>query len=181
MRIIAGSAGGIPLQLPRHDLRPTMDRVREAVFSALGDLVVGARVLDLFAGGGGFGIEALSRGSTEVVFVDNHQNAIDAIRSNLAKSRLEGHIIKSDVFRYLNSGPPPFHLIFADPPYQKRPTDRNYLQDLMGHPALKSIAGPDSLVVLERMALKSEPEFPGWQITRAKRYGGTEIIFCMKG
>jgi 16S rRNA (guanine966-N2)-methyltransferase len=180
MRIIAGSAGGIPLKLPRHDLRPTMDRVREAVFSALGEAVIGARVLDLFAGGGGFGIEALSRGASEVVFVDNHQNSIDAIRSNLIKSRLEGSIIKSEVFRYLNSGPPPFDLIFADPPYQKRPTDRDYIEDLMAHPALGTVAGPSSIVILERMAVNSEPKFAGWQITRARRYGGTEIIFCMK-
>jgi 16S rRNA (guanine966-N2)-methyltransferase len=178
MRIIAGSAGGIPLRVPGHDLRPTMDMVRGAVFSALGDAVVGARVLDLFAGGGGFGIEALSRGAAEVVFVDNHQRAIEAIRFNLAKARLEGSVVRSDVFRYLSSDPMPFQLIFADPPYKKRPADRDYIRDLMAHPSMLNIADPASIVVLERMPSNSEPKFPGWQITRAKRYGGTEIIFC---
>jgi 16S rRNA (guanine966-N2)-methyltransferase len=179
MRVIAGSAGGIPLKIPAHDLRPTMDMVRGAVFSALGDIVIGARVLDLFAGSGGFGIEALSRGAAEAVFVDSHPKAIDAIRFNLAKAKLEGKVVKNDVFRYLNSGREEFELIFADPPYKKLPADRDFMQELMTNQALHTVAGPEALLVLERMPAKTDPIYPGWQITRTKRYGGTEVIFCI--
>src|SRR5215471_15845525 len=99
MRVIAGSAGGIPLKTPDHEARPTMDRVREAIFSSLGDLVIGARVLDLFAGSGAFGIEALSRGAAEAVFVDNHPKSVEAIRLNLERTRLVGTVIREDVFK----------------------------------------------------------------------------------
>src|SRR3977135_4254468 len=136
MRVIAGSAGGILLKTPAHDLRPTLDRVREAAFSALGDFVIGAHVLDLFAGSGGFGIEALSRGATEAVFVDSHPKAIDAIRFNLAKAKLEGKVVKNYVSRYLTPCPEEFELIFADPPYKKLPADRDFMQELMTNQAL---------------------------------------------
>src|ERR1700733_14002810 len=101
MRVIAGSAGGIRLKIPPHDLRPTMDMVREAAFSALADLPVGARVLDLFAGSGAYGIEALSRGAAEAVFVDAHRKSIETIQWNLSKTKLVGKVIRDDVFRYL--------------------------------------------------------------------------------
>src|ERR1700756_3786637 len=108
MRIIAGSAGGIRLKIPSYDLRPSMDMVREAAFSALGDMVVGARVLDLFAGSGAYGIEALSRGAAEAVFVDNHPKSVESINFNLAKTRLEGKGIREDVFKYLQRVALPF-------------------------------------------------------------------------
>jgi len=179
MKVIAGSARGIPLKIPSHDLRPTMDRVRGAIFSVLGNEVIGARVLDLFAGGGGFGIEALSRGATEAVFVDSHLKAIEAIRFNLAKAKLTGNMIENDVFRFLNSAPQPFQLIFADPPYAKLPNNRDFTQELMAHPALLSILDPSGLLVLERAPSKSKLAFPGWQVTRIKRYGETEVVFCV--
>ena len=97
MRVIAGSAGGIRLKIPPHNLRPTMDMVREAAFSALADLVVGARVLDLFAGSGAYGIEALSRGAAEAVFVDDHPKSIESIRFNLSRTKLDGKVIRDDV------------------------------------------------------------------------------------
>ncbi len=90
MRVVAGSAGGIPLSAPESAARPTMDRVKAAIFSSLGARVPGARVLDLFAGGGGLGIEALSRGCAEATFVDNDARAVEAIRANLQKTRLAG-------------------------------------------------------------------------------------------
>ena len=117
MRVIAGSAGGIRLKIPPHDLRPTMDMVREATFSALGDLVVGASVLDLFAGSGAYGIEALSRGAAEAVFVDDHAKSIEAIRLNLSRTKLVGKVIRDDVFRFLKRQDERYRLVFADPPY----------------------------------------------------------------
>ncbi|HXM01958.1 MAG TPA: RsmD family RNA methyltransferase, partial [Chthoniobacterales bacterium] len=92
MRIISGSAGGIPIRVPSHDLRPTMEMVRGAVFSALGERVTAARVLDLFSGSGAFGIEALSRGATAATFVDDHPKAIAAIKANLEKTHLEAGV-----------------------------------------------------------------------------------------
>src|ERR1043166_5048036 len=88
MRVIAGSAGGIPLHTPRTDLRPTMDRIKAAIFSSLGEKIIGARVLDLFAGTGALGIEALSRGAVSAIFVESDARAADAIRRNLEKTRL---------------------------------------------------------------------------------------------
>ena len=90
MRVIAGSAGGLALQLPKTDLRPTMDVVKGAIFSSLGDFIVGARVLDLFAGSGALGIEALSRGAASATFVENDRRAVAAIERNLEKTKLTG-------------------------------------------------------------------------------------------
>ena len=104
MRIIAGSAGSVPLQVPRTLTRPTTDRVRESVFAALGDLVAGARVLDLFAGSGSLGLEALSRGAASCDFVESHGPACEAISKNLAKARLAGgKVLRRDVLAYLGT------------------------------------------------------------------------------
>ena len=179
MRVISGSAGGVPLKAPSRDFRPTMDVVREAVFSALGNLVVGARVLDLFAGSGAYGIEALSRGASEVVFVDNHLKSIETIRLNLGKTRLEGKLIKEDVFRYLLRVGQPFRLIFADPPYAKCAGDRNYALELLQFKPLNTALEPQGLLVLERAPEKNSV-IPGtWEVTRSKKYGRTEVIFCI--
>ena len=83
MRIISGTAGGIPLEVPKTVTRPTQDRVRQAVFSMIGELVIDANVLDLFAGTGAFGLECLSRGAKSVVMVDENRNACEVIRRNM--------------------------------------------------------------------------------------------------
>src|SRR5690348_8962485 len=101
MRVIAGSAGGIRLAVPKHGVRPTMDRVKAAMFSSLGEIVLGAGVLDLFAGSGGLGIEALSRGACSAVFVDGDRQSAETIERNLAKTRLKGRIRNQDVFDFL--------------------------------------------------------------------------------
>ena len=85
MRVIAGSAGGIRLAVPKQGVRPTMDRVKAAIFSSLGDAMVGARVLDLFAGSGALGIEALSRGAFSVVFVEGERNRRRSSRAILPR------------------------------------------------------------------------------------------------
>src|SRR5256714_11538829 len=102
MRVIAGMAGGIRLDVPKSDIRPTMDRVKAAIFSSLGDKVIGARVLDLFAGSGALGIEALSRGSATALFIDDQCQAVDTIERNLKKTRLEGRASQQEVFEFLN-------------------------------------------------------------------------------
>jgi 16S rRNA (guanine966-N2)-methyltransferase len=177
MRVIAGSAGGIPLKTPDHEARPTMDRVREAIFSSLGDLVAGARVLDLFAGSGAFGIEALSRGATEAVFVDDHVKAITTIQKNLTKTRLQGQVIRADAFRFLAGNREYYQLVFADPPYAKQSNDRDFAAELLESPDLQ--AAVDGVLILERAPVKTNLPIALWEITRAKRYGATEVLFCV--
>src|SRR5439155_24603745 len=117
MRVIAGSAGGIRLAVPKRGVRPTMDRVKAAIFSSLGDTIIGARVLDLFAGSGALGIEALIRGASSVLFVEEDRQSIEFIEKNLAKTRIEVCVRRQDVFDFLRiySDIAKFHDVFANP------------------------------------------------------------------
>ncbi|MBV8141577.1 MAG: 16S rRNA (guanine(966)-N(2))-methyltransferase RsmD [Verrucomicrobia bacterium] len=179
MKIIAGSAGGIRLNTPPHHLRPTMDMVREAAFSSLADLVAGSRVLDLFAGSGAYGIEALSRGASEAVFVDNHPKSIETIRSNFSKTKLTGRVIADDVFRFLRRQDERYRLVFADPPYAKKATDRDFVGELMENESLPAAVEPGGLLVLECSPTKQAKDFRFWEVTRAKKYGATNLLFCV--
>lgn len=171
MRVIAGTAGGIKLDCPQGIARPMMDRVRGAVFSSLGEATAGARVADLFAGSGGIGIEALSRGAGSCVFVDSHRLAIGAIRANLLRARLPGETRQMDVAAFLKSwAGEKFDIIFADPPFA-------LAADAPGHPAAMMSSGllaaaivPGGLFVVE---LPAEPPAASqtWELLRAKRYG----------
>jgi len=177
MRVISGSAGGIPLRIPSHDLRPTMEMVRGAIFSALGERVIDARVLDLFSGSGAFGIEALSRGAAAATFVDDHPKAIAAIKANLEKTRLEAAIVRSDVFRFLEKTDQTFDLIFADPPYSKRPHDPDLIAELVTSSALKKHLADDGIVVLEKTSGDLALEAHRWTAIRDKTYGSTQVLF----
>ena len=119
MRVIAGSARGTRLAPVPAGTRPVSDRAREGLFSSLGTLVAGARVLDLFAGTGAVGIEALSRGAEEATFVDRARGAIATIRANLERTKLEDRatVVRSDWKPFLDRKPRPFHLVFLDPPF----------------------------------------------------------------
>ncbi|MEY2555620.1 MAG: rRNA (guanine966-N2)-methyltransferase, partial [Verrucomicrobiota bacterium] len=92
MRVIAGRAGGIRLMSPKNGVRPTMDRVKAAIFSSLGELLIDARVLDLFAGTGALGIEALSRGANSALFIEADRQSILAVEKNLHKTKLAGRV-----------------------------------------------------------------------------------------
>lgn len=120
MRVIAGSAKGHRLQsVPGDTTRPITDRVKEALFNILGDFVVSARVLDLFAGTGAVGIEALSRGAAEAVFIDRSPAALRVIRANLEHTRLADRaiVLRADAFKYLSGAiEAPFDLIYIAPP-----------------------------------------------------------------
>ena len=119
MRVVAGELRGRRLVMPAGAAtRPTADRVREAVFSILGD-VSGLRVLDLFAGSGALGIEALSRGAAELELVDRDRSAVAAIERNLSDLGLEARLHRRDVLRWLKAQPTgtAFGLVFCDPPY----------------------------------------------------------------
>ena len=119
MRIITGSARGTKLESPAGETtRPTSDRVKEAVFSVLQFDIEGSAVLDLFAGSGQMGIEALSRGASEAVFVDNRRESVEIIKRNLASVKLDhGRVVQSDSISFLNSNRTEFDFMFLDPPY----------------------------------------------------------------
>jgi 16S rRNA (guanine966-N2)-methyltransferase len=179
MRVIAGSAGGLRLDVPKTAVRPTMDRVKGAIFSSLGDAIIGARVLDLFAGTGALGIEALSRGAASVLFVEEETSAIAAIEHNLARTRLEGHVRKQDVFAFLRAAQitEPFRVIFADPPYDKTKSGEQFTKLLFDSVELVRMLDPAGVFVLEKRPEEQMPPAPLWKISRDRRYGATEVLF----
>src|SRR6476659_1168415 len=115
MRVIARRASGARLAVPKRGVRPTMDRVKAAIFSSLGEAIIGAQVLDLFAGSGALGIEALSRGAASATFVEDDRQSAEAIEKNFAKTKLEGRVQLQNVFDFLRqrSNSEKFQIIFA--------------------------------------------------------------------
>jgi 16S rRNA (guanine966-N2)-methyltransferase len=179
MRVIAGSAGGIPLEVPKRGVRPTMDRVKAAIFSSLADKVIAARVLDLFAGSGGLGIEALSRGAASVLFVDNDRQAIAVIERNLKKAKIEAKTRQQDVFDFLHKTQSlgKFDVIFADPPYEQMQSGEFFTDKLLKNESLANLLTPDGLFVLEKRPGESVPEAALFNVIRQKTYGATEVLF----
>lgn len=178
MRISAGEAKGRRLRVPKGNaVRPTQDRVREAIFNALGDRVVGARVLDLFAGAGGLGIEALSRGADGVVFVERDSRTADLLRGNVATSGFAGRaaVWRSDVLRAvraLGQRGESFDLVFCDPPYGEGWVNRT-LVILAG----SRVVAAGGVVVVEaerRDAVEAPQEF---HVMRRRAYGDTVVVF----
>ena len=186
MRIISGVAGGIPIKVPDAVARPTTDKVRQALFSSLGELVVGARVLDLFAGSGALGLEALSRGAGSAVFVDQHRGAVDVIKANVAKSRLGGALVRSgDAMKVLEeiarTQPASFDLVFADPPYAHGPKDRNWAMALLQSEALQKVMAPGGSFVLEcRVTTADLSPSWGWRVVRDREYGSTRLLWLQQ-
>jgi len=179
MRVIAGSAGGIHLTVPQRGVRPTMDRVKAAIFSSLADQVIDAPILDLFAGSGGLGIEALSRGAASVLFVEEDRQSIRAIEKNLAKTKLRGRVRQQDVFEFLrrSSFAEKFRIIFADPPYEKTKAGEHFTEELLANAALAQLLEPGGVFVLEKRPAERIPETELWNVIRAKTYGATEVLF----
>jgi 16S rRNA (guanine966-N2)-methyltransferase len=179
MRVIAGSAGGIQLEVPKRGVRPTMDRVKAAIFSSLGSEVVGARVLDLFAGSGGLGIEALSRGASSALFVDDNRQAIDTIERNLAKTKVTGRTRHQDVFEFLKRArtDEAFRIIFADPPYEKMKSGERFTEKLLTDKSLPLLLENRGIFVLEKWPDEPVPDTSLWNTIRRKAYGATEVLF----
>lgn len=179
MRIIAGSAGGRPLKAPPEGLRPTMDRVRAAVFSSLGDLVPGSLVLDLFAGSGAMGIEALSRGAEKAVFVEGNERCVRCIRDNLRMAGVEASVQTLDAYRFIElyAEASSFDLIFADPPYSKKEGDIDHADALLLSTKLAAALKPGGLFVLEKNADAKGPAESAFEIVKSRRYGGSEILY----
>jgi len=180
MRVISGIAGGIPLAVPKIDIRPTMDRVKGAIFNALAADLEGSRVLDLFAGAGTLGIEALSRGAKEAVFVEKEERAGEVIRRNLEKTRLIGGKIQvMDVFSFLDRLAPKaaFDFIFADPPYARKPGERDFTPELTASATLADSLAPDGLFILEKIPGQPISLGARWELLRERRYGATEVAW----
>jgi 16S rRNA (guanine966-N2)-methyltransferase len=179
MRVIAGSAGGVRLAVPKSGVRPTMDRVKAAIFSSLGDAIIDARVLDLFAGSGALGIEALSRGAASVLFVEEDRQLTDAIEKNLAKTKLDGRVRRQEVFEFLrrSAGTERFQIIFADPPYEKTSSGERFIEKLLKNEALTQLLEPNGVFVLEKRPTDQTPVTTFWDIVRVGKYGSTEVLF----
>ncbi len=178
MRIISGMAGGIPIQVPKTLLRPTADRVREAVFSMLGERPKGAAVLDLFAGSGSYGLECLSRGAASCVFVESDRAAGPVISANLRKASLSGGTVATaPVESWLKAKSGTFDLIFADPPFLKQKGDRDWDAILLASEDLPRLLAPDGLFVLESFAKSAQPPPPGspWSCAVERRYGDVVV------
>jgi len=181
MRIVAGSRGGRRLRsVAGRGTRPTPDRVREALFSILADRVSGARFLDLYAGTGAVGLEALSRGAEFVLFVESGRAARAVIEENIA------HLEFEDVCRMMSRRLPgalesvaererPFDLVFADPPYRTGSPDR-----LLASDALAGVTAPGALVIMETEKGAGR-DIGSWQQVDARTYGDTSLLFYKAG
>ncbi|MFZ4763336.1 MAG: 16S rRNA (guanine(966)-N(2))-methyltransferase RsmD [Roseimicrobium sp.] len=181
MRIISGTAGSMSLKVPASVARPTTDRVREAVFSMLGEAVAQASVLDLFAGSGAMGLECLSRGALSAQFVEQHSGACAVIEDNLKRSALlGGRVVKADAFAALRrwaDDATRFDLIIADPPYAKKPGDTDFAGQLLASQDLRRLLAPGGLFVLETMVTKRDSSvIAGWDVVRDRAYGSTRIL-----
>jgi 16S rRNA (guanine966-N2)-methyltransferase len=173
MRVIAGRLGGRRLSAPKGlATRPTSDRVREALFSALGD-VTDARVLDLYAGTGALGIEALSRGAAHATFVDNARPALAALRDNLAALDLLGltRVVAQPVARATTTLDGPFDLVFADPPYAAIAEVPAAFAALASRGALAKGAR----VIVEHASRDAAPALAGFAARPTRVYGDTAI------
>lgn len=172
MRVITGTARGRALEAPAGlDTRPTAARVKEAVFSIIQFEVEGARVLDLFAGSGQMGIEALSRDARHCVFVDNAARSQEVLRRNLAHTRLGGaaKLVAADALSYLRTAPDGFDIAFVDPPYKK-----GLLPGVLD--ALVPLMSAGGAVICETPPDEELPAAVGdYSLHRSYRYGKTKI------
>jgi 16S rRNA (guanine966-N2)-methyltransferase len=179
MRLISGIAGGIPLVVPKSVTRPTQDRVRQAIFSMLAEKVLGAKVLDLFAGSGALGLECLSRGASSVVGVESNHKACEVIAGNVKKTKLSQYqVIQSDVFKFLKQNClKDFDLIFADPPYTHYEDELNWAQSLLDSDDITKALHEEGFFVLECIAGKNTVKVPSsFKIAADREYGSTRIL-----
>ena len=170
MRVIAGSAGGIRLSTPEGmKTRPTIERVKEAIFSSVHFRLPGMRVLDLFAGTGQMGIEALSRGAAACDFVDFRAEAADLVRENLRRTGLQdrAQVFCTDYASFLRSCSGPYDLILLDPPYAE-----NFLENALKTISEIDILANDGIIITERSAEKPlTGDYVGLIRQKDRRYG----------
>jgi 16S rRNA (guanine966-N2)-methyltransferase len=203
MRVITGTAKGHGLKAPKHmHLRPTPSRVKEAIFSSLGDRIPNTRVLELFAGTGAFSIETLSRGAQSAMLVEKDRRTVGLIEDNLKKTHLQdkARVIQTDVrqaLEWLNKEKAQFDIIFSDPPYQKAAhlaakqdkekkhasskskfgvdASFSWTQYLLDSPNLPPLIAPNGIFLLEYFKKETWKENPAFQFQRDFRFGDTVV------
>lgn len=182
VRVISGSARGLKLNTPGDDrVRPTTDRVKESMFNIVQDWVYDSQVLDLFAGSGALGIEALSRGASQAVFCDNSLDSIKIIKSNIEKARVadRSQIVSGDFKRCLRdmeAKNQSFDMIFVDPPYYK-----GLFEEVLDTIRSCKILKKDGIVIVEHDAKKPIGQVEGLEVYKEKKYGITMLTFyCLE-
>ena len=176
MRVIAGTARGVQLKTPEGmQTRPTVDRVKEAMFSIIHFDLPGAKVLDLFGGTGQLGIEALSRGAASATFVDQAEPACRLIKENLRRAKFEnaGKVVRGDYMEYLSRCREDYDIILLDPPYAEV-----FLENALKRITEIDILRSGGIIVAERPLGKELPwDFPGY--TRSKDYKYGQILLAL--
>ena len=178
MRITGGEFGGRNLRVPKSDaIRPTQDRVREAVFNIIQFEVPGSDFLDLFAGSGAVGLEALSRGAKSATFVEANRRHLAVLNENLAMiAHTGGTVVAADCYRWLATySGPGFSIGFADPPYALG-EEKGYAS-VLATLAERGVIREGGLFIAEMTAVQKAEETPGWELVRDRVYGKTRI--CM--
>ena len=183
MRIVGGDFGGRRLKVPRTDaVRPTQDSVREALFSMLGAAVAGADFLDLFAGSGAVGLEALSRGAKSATFVELNRRHLAVVRENAAElaAGRDARFVAADCARDLASySGPGFDIVFSDPPYALA-ADTGFAPALAAA-VERGVVRPGGLFVAEMAAAQGADSVPGWELVRDRVYGRTRLVIWRRG
>jgi 16S rRNA (guanine966-N2)-methyltransferase len=178
VRIIAGKMRGSKIEAPPAGTRPTPDKVREAVFAILQPRIFGTRVLDVFAGSGAMGLEAISRGAEQAVFIDNSRRAAPIIKGNIEKLKVEGQsrLIIADFKRALAalSGAEAFDIAFLDPPF-----DEGLMDQAIEQLFSLNLIAQDGIICAEHRHGTSIAK--GFEVYDARRYGAVAISFIRKG
>ncbi len=191
MRVTGGTLGGRLLKTPKGDaVRPTQDRVRQALFSSFAAVIPGCRFLDLFAGSGAVGLEAWSRGAASVGWVENDASAFKVLRENVEtlcgpvspQGAGAGFVtVRSDVFRFLRGeqGVGSYDLVFADPPYDREGT-MQWAAKLLATLTETGVLAPGGYFVMEQSEDEGEAVHFAWDVTSVKTYGGTRLTVYRK-
>ena len=176
MRVIAGRARGRALTAPKGlETRPTSDKAREAIFGSIPFQIAGARVLDLFAGSGAMGIESLSRGAQEAVFVDNSREAVSCIRENLKNTGLSGSIVQTDFHAALKGMRGAFDFIFIDPPYKS-----GFYEDAVDLILDNGLLGESGKMIIEHDGTIDLEKSGRIEIVKDKKYGKAHVTTCVE-
>lgn len=180
MRIISGTRRGLKLvSLEGDDTRPTLDRVKEALFSMLIPYLGSARVLDLFAGSGALGIESLSRGASSAVFVDSHSQAMSIVKENVSRAKFEDRasFYQMSASDFLKKADGVFDIVFLDPPYKG-----NLYEDSLKKLYENKLINEDSVVILEWDSALERPIIPQYySVLKERKYGRVMITLLTTG
>ena len=177
MRITGGTFGGRNLKVPKSDaIRPTQDRVREALFNILAPEIAGAEFLDLFSGSGAVGLEAISRGAKGATFVEANRRHLSVLKENLSSlcPTASATVVAADCYRWISSySGPGFTIGFADPPYALG-EERGYAS-VLSTLAERGVIRLGGLFVAEMTAVQKAEATPGWELLRDRTYGKTRL------